>query len=254
LRRLQAIALSALIWALAGGVFGAVFAGLDTSFGELGLGAQRGAALAAALSGALTASFFGAMPVAVLGTLIGVLAGIGYLILAADASTPLPLLAGASVAGAAAGLALPGATVLRSRPLGQAVSGLLAGAAASPLVVLARSTTELAGRPIVSAAIAVVGVGLVYVAISRFIVRRCSNRLSQRLGGPLVTALVAAAVGLALWLVGGTAGMVSEAATRGDIQDLLGQIPHGLIGGALGGAIGGIALEMLGIQLGAYHL
>jgi hypothetical protein len=253
-RKVGLVLLSALIWALAGGVFGALFSAMDLAFDPMFDDPRLGTLLAAALSGMITAAFFGAMPVALLGTLLGVLVGIGYLMLPPDPSSPVPLLLIALAVGLVAGALLPRAAVLRSRPLGQAGSGLVAGAIAGPLVTYTRSLGAPWGKTAVSAAVAVAAVGLLYVVFARVIVRRCSDRLSFRVGGPMVAGVIAAAVSVCIWLIGATTGSVVDDQTVAHIHAILRQAPDGFIGAAIGGAAGGALLEIAGIQLGAYHL
>ena len=248
------ILLSALIWALAGGVFGALFSGMDVAFASLLEGPRLGTVLAAALAGTITAAFFGAMPVALLGTLVGVLVGIGYLMLPPDPSSPLPLLAVALLGGLAAGGFLPRHALLRSRPLGQALSGLVAGAIAGPVILYARGLGDPWTQTAVSAAVAVAAVGLLYVGVARLLVRRWPDRLALRLGGPLVAGVVAAAVSVGIWLIGATTGAVVDDQTVAHIHAVLRQTQPGFIGAALGGAAGGALLEVFGIRFGSNHL
>ena len=241
------------IWALSGALFGGLFFGLHEVFGMLGGARWLMLTLAVALAGAVTSAFFGAMQVALLGTMVGVLVGIFYLMLGLDAERPLLLLAAAMGAGLVAGSLYSGRSAIRSRPLGQTVSGLLAGFVAGPILHLLAGALDFRGKPLLLAAVAVSLVGVFYLIASRWILTLCSEWMSAKLSGPVVAGLVATAVATSMWLIGGSVtggAQLPEAA----IAERLFPITQGLIGGALGGAIGGAVLEILGIDRSDYHV
>jgi hypothetical protein len=122
------------------------------------------------------------------------------------------------------------------------------------VVIYAASLGDPWTRTAVSAAVAVAAVGLLYVAVARLVVRRCSDRVSARLGGPLVAGLIAAAVALGIWLIGATTGAVVDDQAVARIHAILREAPDGFIGAAAAGAAGGALLELLGIRFGTYHL
>jgi len=252
--KLGRILLDALVWALAGGVFGALLSALSETGRILDINPWIGAALAAGLAGAVTAAFFGAMPVAVVGALLGVLLGISALILPMSDAEPFLVVGAALLVGLIAGSLIPRSAVLRSRPLGQAMSGLLAGLLAGILVTAMHRFGGVEMGNALIAGVTVAAVGLLYVALSRVVLIRCKDRISQNIGGPLVTALVACGVALIIWLVGSMAGVAPNAPILAELEQVVTTVPSGLAGGAIGAAIGGALLELLGIELETYHL
>jgi hypothetical protein len=252
--KLGRILLGTIVWALAGSVFGALFSALSEIARIAHTNPWLGTTLSAGLAGAVTAAFFGAMPVALIGALLGVLLGISALILPLADTEPALLGAAALLVGLIAGSLIPRSAVLRSRPLGQALSGLLAGVITGLLVTGVQALGTATMDTSLTAGVGVAGVGLLYVLFSRSVVRRCKDRISQNIGSPLVAALVACTVSLALWLLGTMAGVAPDSPLLAQLQQVISVVPTGLMGGAIAGAVGGALLEMLGIRLGAYHL
>lgn len=251
--KIGAILGRATIWALAGALFGGVFFGLHEVFGTFGGAPWLMLTLAVALAGAVTSAFFGAMQVAVLGTMVGVLVGIVFLMLAVDPERPMIMLGAAMGAGLVAGSFYSGSSAIRSRPLGQTVSGLLAGCVAGPILHLLAASLGFGGSMLLLAALAVSLVGIFYLIASRWVLSLCSEWMSAKMSGPVVAGLVAAAVATSMWLIGGsvTGGVELPEAALG--ERLL-PVTQSLIGGALGGAIGGAVLEILGIDRSDYHV
>jgi len=243
----------ATIWALAGALFGGLFFGLDEVFSTLGGTRWLMLTAAVALAGAVTAAFFGAMQVALLGTMVGVLVGIVSLMLAAGPERPLFMLAVAMGAGLVAGSFYSGPSAVRSRPLGQTLSGLLAGCAAGPVLHVSAASLGFGGNLLLLAAVAVSLVGILYLIAVRWVLALCSEWMSAKMSGPVVAGLVATAVATSMWLIGGGAsgGVVLP---EGAIAERLLPVTQSLIGGALGGAIGGSVLELLGIDRSDYHV
>jgi len=252
-KKIGAILGRATIWALAGALFGGLFFGMHEVFGMLGGARWLMLTLAVALAGAVTSAFFGAMQVALLGTMVGVLVGIVYLMIGLEPARPLFLIAAAMGAGLVVGSFYSGRSAIRARPLGQTVSGLLAGLVAGPTLYLLAAFLGFSGKPMLLAAVAVALVGVLYLLASRWILALCSEWMSAKMSGPVVAGLVATAVATSMWLIGGgiTGGaQLPEVA----IAERLFPITQGLIGGALGGAFGGAVMEILGIDRSDYHV
>ena len=246
LQKLGAVLLRALIWALSGALFGGLFTGLYQVFSMYGNPEWMTLLLACGLSGAVTAAFFGAMPVALLGSMVGVLVAIGYQMIGVDNVRPLFMLGVALGVGVLAGSFYSGQMALRLRPLGQTVSGMLAGAIAGPLVFALSGVLAPVAEPMWRAAAAVAFVGIDYVIFSRLILSMCSEWVSA--------GLVALAVAASMWLLGSdiTGTAFPPGPSGGAYPAEL--IALGLLGGAIGGAVGGAALELLGVERAAYQL
>jgi len=191
--------------------------------------------------------------VAVLGTMVGVLVGIVFLMLDVEPERPLVMLAAAMGAGLIAGSFYSGPSAIRSRPLGQTVSGLLAGGVAGPILHLLSLSLGFGDDMLLLAAVAVSLVGILYLMLSRRILALCSEWMSTKMSGPVVASMVAIAVATSMWLIGGSVTGGPELPEAG-IAERLFPITQSLIGGALGGAIGGAVLEILGIDRSDYHV
>ena len=74
-----AVVLTFIVWGLAGGLFGSLFAGLHQVLVVIGLSGWQPLVVGAAAAAMTTSAFYSAMPVALVGAMAGVLASIGYL-------------------------------------------------------------------------------------------------------------------------------------------------------------------------------
>jgi len=242
------LVLRALIWSLAGALFGALFAGLHGVFRYLEL--SQGAALlaATAASGMVTAAFYGAMKVGLLGTMTGVLTTIAYLIAFSHPERLLPVMLVAAAAGAVTGSLYAVVLQVPQRPLGQALTGLIAGLLAGVgLAGLQRLYgAELGLLPLSGIAVALVG--LLFIVLVERVSIRCARWVPGMLSSLVVTAVIAAVVAASMWLVGSTTSIGLTIAAKASIEALLAQVPSGLLGGALGGALAGALLELLGVD------
>jgi hypothetical protein len=246
--------LRALIWALAGSVFGGLYGGLSASWQQLFDSGWLTVTLATTLAGAITAAFFGSMLTALMGAMMGVLSAVVYLVVFSSEVALLPLLVIAAGLAFLAGTLLPQGENLRTRPLGQTVSGLLAGVVAGPVTTIAIVAFDLPVQSSWSAAVAVAVVGVMFLVLSRWIAPACPDWLSSRYGAPVVAGIVAAAVASAQWLIGSSITGGSGELSNGDVEAILATIPNTLLGGAVGGALGGAGLELLGIERSDYHV
>lgn len=248
------IAFRGLIWALAGALFGGVFAGLARAFELWGLTPWSAYLLAAGFGGAITASFFGAMQVALIGTLVGVLTAIGYLVAMHGSARLLEVVLVAALAGVIVGALLSTASATEKRPLGQILSGLVSGAVAGPAT---RFLAELAGiwHDIFKVSVvAVAFVGVLFIFVSRWVLAICSEWIAAKLSGPLVAAINAASVAACMWLVASTADTGAGTAAVIPVDRILLDVPLGVMGGALGGALGGVLLGALGLERSEYRI
>ena len=235
------------IWAFAGALFGGVFNALVPTLAMVTDVPWVQLMVSAGLAGAVIAAFFGAMQVAILGSLTGILAGIGSLILLPNPEHPYYMALAGTVLGALAGMLFPAREALRERPLGQTLAGVVAGLGAGVLLWLIIAVAGLRLPVLWLTLAAVAGVGIGYVFLLPVVARHCSPWVSAHLSGPLVTALIALCVASALWLTGNSVPSLDQTQTA-EVARILEGIPAGMLGGAIGGAVGGALLELLGIE------
>lgn len=250
--RLTTLLASVLVWGLAGALFGGLYGGLTGTFAlttELDSPYLR-LILTTAISSAVTAAFFGSMLVALFGAMIGVLSAIAYLLTLPLGGGPWLLAVAAFAIAFFAGRLLPDAEGLRMRPLGQTVSGLLAGILTGPVLLLIGTLVDLELRSSLGAGIAVAAVGILFLVLSRLVTRACPDWLSAGFGGPIVSGIIATAIALGVWLMGSTIGGGPSQVTLTDIETITAAIPAGLLGGAVGGTLGGFGISLLGLDRG----
>jgi hypothetical protein len=247
--RITAIVTTLFVWSLAGALFGGLFVGLYEVLQVLGLHGWQPVVVAAVSAAMTTAAFYSAMPVALMGAMSGVLASIGYLIVAG------PRLDVRIIALVAAGLGVLGGGFVAwtsqsgSRPLAETLTGLLAGLGAG--IVLAVVLT-LFPKPVgtfVMAAGIVALVGSLFQLNEHWIVKAVHGWLPDTIAAPLVAAMVAAVVGASMWMVAGTTTAALDLETKNAVDQVLAEVPAGFLGGLLGGAVTGIVLELLGFRL-----
>ena len=247
--RLTAIALTVLVWGLAGAVFGALFIALYQVLALLALEAWQTLIVASVAAAMTTVAFYSSMQVAMVGSTSGVIASIGYLIVAPQ-RIDLPTIAGvAAVLGAINGLFFTWIIRRTARPLAETLTGLLAGLGAGAILsaVLNFYPGDLGAFVLAAGVVALVG--SLFQLNEHWIVQACHGWLPDGLAAPLVAGLIAAVVGASIWIMGGSTAAVPDMATKMAIDQVLRQVPSGFIGGLLGGAVTGLVLELLG-----YHL
>lgn len=244
-----AIVMTLVVWGLAGGVFGALFAGLHQVLGAVGLSGWQPPVLAAAAAAMITSAFYSAMPVALAGAMAGVLASIGTLIVLGH-DLDLSVLAGmAGVAGVAGGSFYAWIAEGGGRPLSQTLAGMVAGLLAGMLLA---GLTAMTGRPagtFVLAAGVVALVGTLFQVSAPWLKGFDTPRIPPGLSAGVVAGMIASLVAASIW----TLGYTPLAGMDGATPDLLGQvrreIPPGFLGGLMGGALTGSILELLGFHL-----
>ncbi len=244
-----AIAMTLVVWGLAGGLFGALFAGLHQVLTALGLTAWQPPVAAAAAAAMTTSAFYSAMPVALTGAMAGVLASIASLILFGHDPGLTTIAGTAGVAGLGAGSFYAWMTDGAGRPLAQTLAGLLGGLIAGGVLVAVVALTGHQADMFVLAAGVVATVGTLFQLSQRWLTGHRGELLPATLSAAVVAGLIACMVAAGIWLLGGTPTLALD----GTSQDLLGQIrreiPAGFLGGLLGGAITGVVLELLGFHL-----
>lgn len=240
------IAIILLIWGFAGALFGALFAGLHQVLVASGLSGWPTLMVATALAAMTTSAFYSAMPVALVGTMAGVLASIAYLI-ASGQDAALPMMAGlAASGGVLAGSGYAWMVKNGSRPLAETLIGLIAGLLAGGCLVL---TCLLLGQQVgacTRVSLLVLLFGILFDVLDRWWLNGIARWLPSALSAPVVAGLIATVVGASIWFVGGATTALLDNPGHGQV---LGDIPLGLVGGLLGGAMTGLLLA--GVRLGA---
>lgn len=247
--RFTAIIVTLFVWGLAGALFGALFIALTQVLAVVGLSGWRPLVLAAMGAAMTTAAFYSAMPVAAVGATAGVLASIAYLILSGP-QIELPVISTATaVTGAVAGSFYAWMIRRSARALAKTLTGMLAGLGAGLALALLLSLYPEPLGSFVLAAGVVALVGALFQLNEHWIVQACHGWLPDGLAAPLVAGLIAAVVGAGVWVVGGTTAAALDLETRSAIDQVLREVPAGLLGGLLGGSVTGLILELLGYRL-----
>jgi hypothetical protein len=246
-RRAGLVALRAVIWGIAGGLFGVIFLGVLSHLGRGGVDLWY-VGLAAAISGAVVGSFYSAKRVALVGAFVGSFAGVTYLTVLGTPDRAWPVLA---VAG---GLGLVGGA-LTSRLYGHkheallvAASGLVAGAIAGLAVV---ALAWLLGMPR-----SAFGFSLLLApstgALFAYTLLRAKEVVSlpvpEWIGVGPVAAVVAAVVSAGMWTLSANLGYTSDPQALAITQAILAELPGAFVGGLLGGAVAGAVLELLNVR------
>lgn len=247
--RFTAIMLALLVWGGAGALFGALFAGLHRILLVVGLTEWRPLVVATAAAAMTTSAFYSAMPIALVGSMAGVLASIGYLIVIGHDIDLLMIAGLAAGAGVVAGGFYSWMVAGGSRPLAETLTGLISGLLAGTLLSLVLGLLDEPVGVFVLAAGVVALVGVVFELSERWLVRLGIAWLPGVVAAPLVAGLVAAVVAGGIWILGSTTATVLEARTQQAIAEVLHDIPPGLLGGLLGGALTGLVLELFGFRL-----
>lgn len=244
-----AIVFSFFVWGLAGALFGSLFAGLHQVLLLVGLEDWQSLLVSAGAAAMTTSAFYSSMPVALVGTMAGVLASIGYLIWTGHQVKLLAIAGIAAGAGVIAGEAYAWMSKGGARPLAQTLTGLISGVVAGSVLALGLSATDLQIGAFGMAAVVVALVGGLFQLSRRWVLSISSDWCPRRLSAPLVAGLIAAVVGASVWIMGGTTAIALDEATKGAIDEVLAGIPSGFFGGMLGGAVTGVLLEIMGMTM-----
>ncbi|WP_245539020.1 spermidine synthase [Thioflavicoccus mobilis] len=241
--------LALIVWGLAGALFGGLFSGLYELLLVFGVTDWQLLLAAATIAAMTTATFYGAMPVALVGAMAGVLASIGYLMFDGRRVD----LTGIALVATGAGLVAGGfyAWTIRgdARTLAGTLTGLVAGVGAGGLLASGLNLYDGQVGMFVLAAGVVALVGTLYQLSEQWIGRVCAGLVPVTLGAPVVAALIASVVGASIWLMAGTTAGTLDAVTKDLIERVAGQIPLGALGGSVGGAVTGLVLELMGFRL-----
>ncbi len=239
--------LSLLVWGLAGALFGAMFVILRALLDGMQFGGWQALVGAACIAGMTTAAFYSAMAVALVGATAGVLASIGYLMLAHEAIDLAHIAGVSAIVGLVVGMLLDWGARANAGALGVTLTGLLAGTAAGLFVAIALTLTPTPSTPIVEAAGVVALVGVLFQLNVQWLVEACGGSWIARIGSPLVAALIAAIIGMSIWITVGIVAMPGTEAIA--VNRLLAGVPAGLMGGLIGGLVAGVVLQTLGVRI-----
>ncbi len=247
--RFTAIVLTLVVWGLAGGVFGALFAGIHEALAGMGLEGWQPPVAAAAASAMFTAALYSAMPVALTGAMAGVLASIASLIILGGQVNLPTIAAAAAVAGLAAGSFYAWMSNSGGSPLMETLTGLASGlVAGAALVLVSTLLAEPAGMFVLAAGVVAV-VGALFQVSERWLVGLGRGWLPESLSGALVAALVATLVAGSMWILGHDGGLFGDMESGEVLRRIEVQLLPGFLGGLTGGAITGVLLEVLGFHL-----
>lgn len=240
------VSVTAIVWALAGGIFGAIYTGLYQVLLALGFEDWPPLVMGGAVAAMTTSAFYGSMPAALIGTMAGMLGSIGTLMVVGT-SIDLPVIIGVcGVTGLVVGLFHSWVLPSNAVPLGVVLTGLVAGSAAGALVagfLTLGLIAQPAGTFVIAAGIVAL-VGSLFQLTRPHILRACFAWLPRAAGTPMVAALIAAVVGAAVGIMSGSGLSVAS-----ETYHLFGEVPTGFVGGMIGGAITGAILELLGVPL-----
>lgn len=238
------VLLFGVIW----GLVGSIFAGLFVVFwAALELGGYGAAALliAAALAGAIGAAFYGAMQVAILGTLVGIIATLVFVVASGGQSSPGAVLAVAGAAGAVLGSGFGAVNKFLVRgALCKAFAGLVGGIVAAAIVLGLRIVFPDFMPTWLVTGILVPVTGYVYVALVGSLENRLAGKIPLFLLGAVVAGILAAVVGATLWAVGGTATGTVAPAVSAAIEKAGTLMPSAVAGGSIGGIVAGLLLAI----------
>jgi hypothetical protein len=247
--RFTAIVLILFVWGLAGGVFGALFAGLHQVLSALGLTGWQPLVAAAATAAMTTSALYSAMPVALTGAMAGVLASIGALILLGQYVSLGEIVGAAALTGVAGGGFYAWMADSHGQPLVETLAGLGAGLiAGTTLAALVTLTGYQAGTFVLAAGVVAL-VGALFQISQRWLATAGSDWVHGGLSAAVVAGLMASLVAAGIWILGGTTALTLESATSDALGQIGGEIPPGFIGGLMGGAVTGVILELFGFHL-----
>ncbi|MBN2887074.1 MAG: spermidine synthase [Chromatiaceae bacterium] len=244
-----AIVMALVIWGFAGGLFGALFAALQALLAVLGFSASTPFWMAVVVAAMTTSAFYSAMPVALVGSMAGILAAIAALILGGAQLSLLAMTVLTCAAGVVAGGFQAWVSRAGARPLAEALTGVLAGLLAAALLLLMPGLDPRTLGTFLLSALVVALVGALFQLAERWLVARALSGLPALLSAPLVAGAIAAVVGASVWMLVGSSDPALDVASRTAIERIFDEVPLGFLGGMLGGVLTGLALELLGFRL-----
>lgn len=241
------IILQGTAWGLVGLVYAPLFIALLEVFTLTGL---RGWAYvpAAAFAGAAGAALYGAMPIAIIGTVTGIVSSTAYMIWVGGQIGLLRTAGVAALFGTVVGILVRFPAQFSQGVPAKSIVGLLTGLTAGLLVGVGFALFGEAMDLRLAVAMLVAVNGMLYVAAVRPLVHVIRQRLPRILVEAMVSCVLAGTAGVAIWLVGGPVVRVVDPSYQEVIARILAQIPFAAVGGIIGGFIAGAALEALGIK------
>ncbi len=234
------------------GMVGAIYSALFLIFLEIliFIGYQNIAMpLAGLLAGGLGAAFYGAMQVAFMGTIAGVLATFGYLVAIAESNVhPLEVFIVAGVAGTVLGAGFGALDRFLIRgSLAKALSGMLGGLIAASLTWPFTLWLHWPVPIWLTAGILVAVTGYIYVASVERMERIVGGHIPYPVRGAILGGSLAGVIGVTVWAVGGTVTGTVDPTVMQAIETAGTLIPHGVAGGTLGGILAGSLIAYLGL-------
>jgi hypothetical protein len=241
------ILLRAVIWAMVGLICVPLFVALLEILSYLGLDAAA-MVLAAALTGATGAAFYGALQIAVVGTLTGLIVSSLHLALFPAPVRLWAVILVAAIAGLIIGALMRFPARFSEAVPAKSIVGLAAGAVVGVLLlVLQRSPLQLTQIGILTA-ILIAATGALYVVLFNAYGERLADLLPDRVTEALVCALLAAVPGASLWLIAGPLLEVVDPAVKGFGEGVMSQLPAAWLGGVVGGFVTGGLMEAFGAK------
>jgi len=246
--KIQALFLRTIVWGMAGILFGGSFVVFIDSLERYTENLWYAIIGAMALSGSITSCYFGAIKESFLGSFIGLFIAVLFLMYWGEYEIKDPqtfLIITAIVAGFA-GAFFPKATILRDKPLAQALSGFISGLIGGPIIALVIQQLTFIDDHFMVALVGVGLVGIFYLIIEDLIMSQCRDWMTNLFSAPCVSAISATASGCAILLL---------TSTNPEVTHIISYIPSGILGGMVGGAIGGFILALIGIgDKNDYHI
>jgi hypothetical protein len=245
--RTGSIVLQGIAWGLVGLVYAPLFAALMEVFSLMALGTWAYVP-AAAFAGAAGAALYGAMPIAIIGTVTGIFSATAYMLGVGGQMGLLRVVGVAVLAGTLVGIFVKFPVHFSQGVSAKSVVGLLTGLAAGLLVSVGHLLLGDALDLRLAVAVLVAVNGMLYVAVVRALVRGIQRSLPRTLVEAVVCGILSGTAGAAIWLLGGPILGVVDPSYEQVTKHVLEQMPFAAIGGIIGGAIAGAALEALGIK------
>lgn len=240
-----------IMFAVMWGIIGAIYSGLFVIFLEiLGFSGHLGLAtvLAGALAGGIGAAFYGAMQVAMMGTMAGVIATFGYLVVVSQRVHPAEVLMVAGVVGALVGAGFGALDRFLIRgSLAKALAGTLGGLVAASLTLPFSVWTQWPVPMWLMTGILVPVTGYIYVVSVAPMERMVGGHIPYPVRGAVLGGGLAAVMGVTVWAVGGTVTGTVDPTVADAIERAGKLIPLAVAGGAVGGIFGGSLIVYLGL-------
>jgi hypothetical protein len=243
MRRGGVVFLRAVMWAVMGTLYAVLFLGLLEALAFVA-SSPWGLLIAAVAAGTITASFYGALPLAMVGTMAGVVSTMGYLLAFPGPVDPLRIVAVSGTVGGICGAVIAFPLDLTRGTAAKTLAGLASGLAAGLLVLpLAWILQDELPIGIVTGLLVAV-TGILYVIALGWLLTRLRHQIPRGIVEMALPAGFAMMVGLSMWTIGGSVTGAVDPELRQVARMILEQVPEAGLGGALGGALSGALLEV----------